>query len=107
MKHFEAMVRSPWQFANTICREIGLDIEAHEPALAEWANRLQNTNNEHFVEAKTSRNYSRADHQKRIDRWKENLTDKQINSVTGILRKTARKFGYSLNQEQNAQMPEQ
>ena len=51
----------------------GLDIEAHESALAEWADRVQNTNNKKFVEAKTSRHYSRADHQTRIDRWKENL----------------------------------
>jgi hypothetical protein len=73
VKHFEAMIQSPRQFANIICREVGLDIEAHESALAEWADRVQNTNNKKFVEAKTSRHYSRADHQTRIDRWKENL----------------------------------
>ena len=98
VKHFEAMIRKPRQFANTICEDIDLDMEAHELALAEWANRVQNTNNEHFVEAKTSRNYSRADHQTRIDRWKENLSREDFKRVIPILRQTAKQFGYSLNQ---------
>jgi hypothetical protein len=98
---FEAMIQSPRQFANAICREVRLDIGAHESALAEWSNRIQNTNNEKFVEAKTSRHYSRADHHTRVDRWKENLNREDIRSVTSILQKTAKQFGYSLNQEQN------
>ena len=63
VKHFEEMILNPRRFANTICEDINLDIEAHESALTQWAKRVQNTNNEHFVEAKTSQNYSRADHQ--------------------------------------------
>jgi hypothetical protein len=102
VKHFEEMIRTPRRFANTICKEIGLDIEAHELALAEWANRVQNTNNEHFVEAKTFQNYSRADHQTRIDRWKENLSMEEIKRVIPILQKTAKQFGYSLHQLQSA-----
>ena len=102
VKYFEEMIRTPRPFANAICKEIGLDIEAHELALSEWANRVQNTNNEHFVEAKTSRNYSRADHQTRIDRWKENLSMEEIKRVIPILRKTAKQFGYSLNQVHKA-----
>jgi len=99
VKHFESMIQSPRRFANTICRDVGLDIEAHELALSEWAKRVQNTNNELFIEAKTSRNYSRADHQTRIDRWKENLSSEEIKSVTSMLQETANQFGYSLNQE--------
>ena len=101
VKHFEAMIQSPRRFADTICREVGLDIEAHVSALTEWADRVQNTNNEKFVEAKTSRYYSRDDHHNRIDRWKENLDRDEIKRVTSILQKTAKEFGYLLDQEQD------
>ncbi len=36
--------------------------------------RVQNTNNGQFVEAKTSRAYSRTDHTVRVERWRENLS---------------------------------
>jgi hypothetical protein len=97
VKHFENMIRKPRQFADAICREINLDIEIIDVALAKWANRVQDTNNEHFVEARTSQNYSRPDHLTRIDRWKENLTREDIKRVIPMLQKTVETFGYSLN----------
>ena len=96
VKYFEEMIRSPRGFANEVCREIGLDIRIHDPDLNAWASRVQNTNNEHFVEAKTSRHYSRADHRTRIDRWKENLSNEEVNSSIHIVYNTAKQFGYSL-----------
>ena len=95
--HFEDMVRAPRQFANTICKEINLKIKDHESELATWAKRVQNTNNTHFNEAKTSRNYSRADHRTRIDRWKENLSRQDIEKVLPMVRNTAKQFGYFLD----------
>ena len=82
---------------DTVCKQIGLNVEAQKLALSERANRVQNTNNENFGEAKTSRKYSRADHQTRIDRWKENLSMEEIKSVTPMLERTAKLFDYSLN----------
>jgi hypothetical protein len=52
------------------------------------------TSNEHFIEAKTSRNYSRPDHQTRIDRWKEKLSRRDIEKVLPMVRNTGRQFGY-------------
>jgi hypothetical protein len=72
-------------------------IETNDVAFAQWARRVQDTNNEHFVEAKTSQNYSRPDHRTRIDRWKENLNREDIKSVVPMLQMTAETFGYSLN----------
>lgn len=88
--------KSSWAIGGTTLIGVG------DMALAEWANRVQNTNNEHFDEAQTSRNYSRADHQTRIDRWKENLSMEDIKRVIPILQKTAKQFGYALNQMQLA-----
>jgi hypothetical protein len=99
VKYFEDMIKAPRQFANEICNEVGVDIKKHDSDLAEWANRVQNTNNENFVEAKTSRHYSKNDHQTRVDRWKVNLSKEEIKSVVPIVRETALQFGYQLNSE--------
>jgi hypothetical protein len=92
---FEEMIRDPLQFALSVCRDVGLDPVAYESELARWARRVQNTNNEDFVEAETSKSYSRPDHQVRIGRWKENLSTAEIKSVMPIIESTARQFGYS------------
>lgn len=83
------MIKATRKFANEICKEVGVDIEIYDSDLAEWANRVQNTNNEPFIEAKTSRHCSRNDHQTRVDRWKENLSREEIKSVVPIVRETA------------------
>jgi hypothetical protein len=101
VKYFEEMIRESRKFSDTICGEVGLDIVEHEHSLAEWANRVQNTNNEHFIEARTSRNYSRSDHRTRIDRWKENLDPDEVESIIPIVEKTAIQFGYHLSREHN------
>jgi len=93
---FEEMIQDPLQFANSVCRDVGLNPIKYEPELAQWAKRVQNTNNEHFVEAETSKNYSRPDHQVRIGRWKENLSATHIESVLPMIETTARQFGYCL-----------
>ena len=93
---FEDFIQDPRGFAEGICRDVGLAPEDHADALDAWANRVQNTNNEKFVEAKTSRNYSRPDHRTRIDRWKENLTREAVDRLTPMVADAARVFGYEL-----------
>lgn len=95
--HFEDMLNEPLKFAQSIGRDIGLDLKANEKALADWANRVQNTNNEKFIEAKTSRAYSRKDHNVRISRWKENLTTQEVQQIKPIIAEGAGIFGYELN----------
>jgi len=96
IKHFEEMINDPLVFAENIAQEIGLDIDKNEVALQKWANRVQNTNNEQFVEAKTSKPYSTKDHKVRIGRWKENLTAEEVAQIVPIIKVTASKFGYRL-----------
>lgn len=100
VKYFEAMLRDPFAFACSIGQEVGLDPVEYKADLEAWANRVQNTNNEQFVEAETSKSYSRPDHQVRIDRWKENLSPAEVERVLPIMEKTARQFGYFLRSEE-------
>jgi hypothetical protein len=93
---FEDFVALPREFAEEICREVGLAPEDHGEALEGWASRVQNTNNAKFVEAKTSRGYSRPDHSRRIERWRENLTTEEVARLTPMVAETARGFGYEL-----------
>jgi hypothetical protein len=93
--HFEAMITDPLAFAHTVCERIGIDADAQDIALQRWAARVQDSNNAAFIEAKTSRGYSRRDHQVRIGRWRENLTGEEIDRIWPIVAAPAERFGYA------------
>jgi len=95
LRTFEDMIRNPLEFAQGICREIELDPHSVAEALASWACRVQDTSNDAFIEAKTSRSYSRPDHSRRIGRWRENLSQADVMQVWPIVAKTAERFGYT------------
>ena len=91
---FEDMIADPRGFAEGLCDELGLGRD--EPALASWAQRVQNTNNANFDEAKTSRSLSRPDHTVRVGRWRENLSDEDLGLAVPIVGPTSERFGYNL-----------
>ncbi|MDA0206520.1 MAG: hypothetical protein O3A53_16795 [Acidobacteria bacterium] len=93
---FEDFVRAPRAFAERICGEAGLEPSGHKTALDAWASRVQDTSNAQFVEAQTSRRYSRSDHLTRIGRWRENLTEEEIARLIPLVSGAARAFGYKL-----------
>jgi hypothetical protein len=93
--HFEAMITDPLAFARSICAEIGVDSDRHGATLARWAARVQDSNTAAFIEARTSRGYSRDDHQARIGRWRENLSDGDIERTWPIVAAAAARFGYA------------
>ena len=64
-------------------------------AVAAWADRVQDSNNERFVEAETSRGYSRPDHSRRVGRWRENLSAEDIALAWPIVAEPAEAFGYT------------
>ncbi|MEM8527715.1 MAG: hypothetical protein AAGG68_23940 [Bacteroidota bacterium] len=96
VKHFEEMIGDSLGFAEQIATEIRLNISNNKATLQKWANRVQDTNNERFVEAKTSRAYSTKDHQVRVGRWKENLSEAEVAQIVPTVRETAERFGYRL-----------
>ena len=93
---FEDMITHPLDFASNICEDVGMDTKTHASSIRQWAQRVQNTNNAHFVEAQTSRPYSRPDHQVRVGRWKENLSEAEVESILPIIQETAATFGYEI-----------
>ena len=97
-KRFEEMLQDPRAFADSVCEEIGVDVGAHDAGLAEWSRRVQDTNNEHFVEAKTSRSYSRPDHERRVGRWRENLSAQDVALLRPMVAPAAEQFGYRLDE---------
>ncbi len=96
---FEDMLTNPRDFATRICGEIGENPAANANEITSWSERVQDTNNEKFKEAKTSRRYSRPDHKRRIGRWKENLRSDELRQVVPIVRGAADTFGYPLPEE--------
>ena len=93
---FEHMVSDPLRFAQDVCLIAGVNTNDQEVHLADWAQRVQNTNNAQFIEALTSRPYSRADHSVRIERWRENLSMTEVSEVLPIIAETAASFRYTL-----------
>lgn len=94
---FEAMIADPLGLATSVCAEIGVEATAEAAHLGQWSARVQDTNNAAFVEARTSRGYSRPDHERRVGRWRENLTPDEAQSLWPIVAEGARQFGYGLD----------
>jgi len=94
---FEEMLNDPKEFAHQICSEIGVNPARCIQELASWSERVQNTNNKKFIEARASRSLSRADHKYRIGRWKENLGQEDLRQVIPIVRETAEIYGYEVS----------
>ncbi|MEM6803490.1 MAG: hypothetical protein AAF696_18935 [Bacteroidota bacterium] len=96
VKRFEDMLADPLDFALTICEEIGIRKEDCFTDIAAWGNRVQNKNNDKFVEAKTSQAYSTKDHTVRVNRWKENLSNEDIEICRPLIEELAAQFSYPL-----------
>lgn len=93
---FEDMLHNPREFTDEVLDIINLDRESQDLHLAAWINRVQDSNNEKFIEAETSRAYSTQDHSVRVGRWKENLTQEEIDTVLPMVSMTASQFGYPI-----------
>ncbi len=93
---FEDMLADPLGFAQRIGDNVGITSSDYQSPLEAWAQRVQNTDNAQFVEAKTSQAYSRPDHRVKIGRWKENLSESEVAQIVPIVQATAKKAGYIL-----------
>ena len=99
--HFEEIIRDPLRFAIMVSQEVGLDPGEHQSELKAWAERVQDSNNERFIEAQTSQAYSRPDHTVRVGRWRENLTPTEVAQLRPMVAETAARFGYRLDEEES------
>ena len=90
--YFADLIADPLTFAQTICDDLGVKIAT---ASLRWVDRVQDSNNEKFVEAQTSRAYSTSDHKKRVGRWRENMSQEEASRAWEIVREVAHGFGFS------------
>jgi hypothetical protein len=95
--HFEAMIADPKAFAQGVCDILVVAHDTNAAHLGRWAARVQNTNNSAFIEAQTSRPYSRPDHEMRVGRWRENLSPAEVAQILPIVETAAARFGYALD----------
>jgi len=93
---FEEMIAQPQRFAEAVSAMVGIDPAARANETGPWSARVQDTNNEAFVEAVTSRPRSTTDHAVRVGRWRENLSDDEVEQVIPIVAEAAATFGYRL-----------
>jgi len=93
---FEDMIDAPSIFAARAIASAGLVVSDHQLSVQRWADRIQNTNNEKFVEALTSRHHSRPDHSVRVGRWRENLSTQEVQKALSMVANTNQRFGYEL-----------
>jgi len=97
LMRFEDMIRDPYEFSVEVCDRVGLSADENRDALDSWANRVQNSNNKDFVEAETSRHYSRPDHSVRVGRWRESLSAEEHDQAVQIIALANERFNYDLS----------
>lgn len=91
---FEDLIADPRACAERTAALVG--VEASGPAVDAWVDRVRDTNDERFIEAETSRRRSRPDHTVRVGRWRENLTDAEVDAVAPIVADAAARHGYDV-----------
>jgi hypothetical protein len=91
---FEDLIAAPEDVARDVADLVGAD--ADHPEVEAWWRRVRDRDDEHFVEAVTSRRRSRPDHSVRVGRWRENLSDEDVQRAVPIVTGAAARFGYDL-----------
>ena len=91
------MIRNPLETAKDCLEKTGIEVSAHLDEIEGWAERVQDENNHKFSEADCSKSYSRNDHKRKVERWKENMTKQEIRQVLPIIREGAEYFQYDLS----------
>ena len=94
---FEDMLHDPKSFASSICKDISLNEAGFRDEIESWTKKVHNEDHPDYQEAETSKPYSTDDHRVKIGRWKENMTEKELNLIKPMIKDTASKFGYYLD----------
>lgn len=94
VNRFEEMISDPRACGLRAAESLGMAPSELGDEFERWVDRVQDTDNERFVEAETSRRHSRPDHSRRVGRWRENLSAEEVDAVWRIVADAARRFGY-------------
>lgn len=93
---YEELVSNPRAFALRICVEIGVDVTGCLTELERWVASVGNKKSPDSYEAKHQAHWSRQDHSRRVERWRENLSQTEIDPVRPIIQTAADILGYRL-----------
>ncbi|MCB1039646.1 MAG: sulfotransferase domain-containing protein [Acidimicrobiales bacterium] len=93
VQRYEAMVTDPECTAREVAALVGT---SPDEATERWWRRVRDRDDEHYVEARTSRRRSRPDHTVRVGRWRENLSPADISAVAPIVAEAAALHGYDV-----------
>ncbi len=96
VSYFEDMIAQPLAFAQSNLAETGIDYQSIKNEVETWAHRVQDSNNEKFVEAECSRVYSTQDHKRKVGRWRENMTPEEVILALPLIERGAVNFNYRL-----------
>jgi hypothetical protein len=97
VNRFEEMIRDPLATAQRTATAVGIDPSSVQDALVAWAERVRDTNDDRFVEARMSRHRSRPDHVRRVGRWRENLSPHERDQIRPIVAEAAANLDYLLD----------
>ncbi len=92
--HYERLVETPKPFALQVCARIDYPVEERVSGLLSWAATVSSVKSPESYEAKHQLRWSRQDHTKRIERWRENLSPVDILTLRPMLEAAGRQFGY-------------
>lgn len=95
--HFEDLILDTKKFVESIEDLVQIDRKENRESILKWIKRVQNENNKNFIEAETSKEYSRTDHKKRVGRWEENLNKEEIKHLWNMVEEISKPFGYSVD----------
>ncbi|MFK7924849.1 MAG: hypothetical protein AB8H47_23015 [Bacteroidia bacterium] len=93
ISRYEDMLADKAAFVERLAAQLVWDQESLNHAKS-WTDRVQNTRNAKYVEAKTSSVYSTLDHKVKVGRWRENLSLEEADRLWEQVAPVAEQFGY-------------
>ncbi len=93
---YEDLVAAPESFAGEIVNAIAANPHDCAKGIARWVELVGNRKSPNAYEAKHQERWSRQDHSIRVERWRENLSDTELDMVCPIVWPAAERFGYAM-----------
>ncbi|MEL7530364.1 MAG: hypothetical protein AAFN10_03610 [Bacteroidota bacterium] len=95
ISRYEDLLADKAHFVERLAKQLSWSDQELAEAM-KWTERVQNTHNDKYVEAKTSSAYSTQDHSVKVGRWRENLSQAEAEKLWAKVAPVAEKFGYQM-----------
>ncbi len=95
ISRYEDLLANKAHFVERLAQQLEWGPQELSEAMT-WTERVQNTHNDKYIEAKTSSAYSTKDHSVKVGRWRENLSQVEAESLWEKVAPVAEQFGYQM-----------